>query len=152
MAFTDDYLHQPPAVENAMGTQLTALLRQFEAACTAAGRGGDRPVEQHPDAKIITRFPGLGKLAGTRVLAEIGDDRARFAEARGLKDFAGSAPSPAPGARKPLCGTPPYQKPALFAVVRRGQEGQRTWMVPKVFPSGMKTAPYVCPPSAIFRP
>ena len=27
--FTDSYLHQPPVVENAMGIQLTALLRQF---------------------------------------------------------------------------------------------------------------------------
>ncbi len=44
--FTDTYLHQPPVVENAMGIHLTALLGQFEAACTAvdeSGRGGDRP-------------------------------------------------------------------------------------------------------------
>ncbi len=34
--FTDTYLHQPPTVENAMGIQLTALLRQFDAACAAA--------------------------------------------------------------------------------------------------------------------
>ena len=31
-------------------------------------------------------------LTGARVLAEIGDDRTRFADARGLKAFAGSAP------------------------------------------------------------
>ncbi|KAA0025023.1 transposase, partial [Antrihabitans cavernicola] len=48
--------------------------------------------DRHPDATIITSFPGLGRLAGARVLAEIGDDRARFATARGLKGFAGSAP------------------------------------------------------------
>jgi transposase len=48
--------------------------------------------DQHPDASIITSFPGLGMLAGARVLAEIGDDRSRFADARGLKAFAGSAP------------------------------------------------------------
>ncbi|MGH3439510.1 MAG: transposase, partial [Sciscionella sp.] len=40
----------------------------------------------------ITSFPGLGDLTGARVLAEIGDDRTRFADARGLKAFAGSAP------------------------------------------------------------
>ena len=44
--FTDTYLHQPPQVENAMGIHLTALLGQFEAACSrcrGARRGGDRP-------------------------------------------------------------------------------------------------------------
>ncbi|WP_422656581.1 IS110 family transposase [Mycobacterium sp.] len=93
--FADTYLHQPPMVENAMGMQLTALLRQFDAACTAADELAEAAIahfEQHPDAAIITSFPGLGNLAGARVLAEIGDDRSRFADARGLKAFAGSAP------------------------------------------------------------
>jgi transposase len=92
--FTDTYLHQPPAVENAMGIQLAALLGQFEAACAAADELAEAAIahfEQHPDADIIT-FPGLGKLAGARLLGEIGDDRSRFADARGLKAFAGSAP------------------------------------------------------------
>jgi hypothetical protein len=93
--FTDTYLHQPPMVENAMGIQLAALLRQFQAACAAADELAEAAIahfEQHPDAAIITSFPGLGNLAGARVLAEIGDDRARFADARGLKAFAGAAP------------------------------------------------------------
>jgi transposase len=93
--YTDTYLHQPPVVENAMGIQLTALLGQFEAACTAANELAEAAMahfDQHPDAEIITSFPGLGMLAGARVLAEIGDDRSRFADARGLKAFAGSAP------------------------------------------------------------
>ncbi len=93
--FTDTYLHQPPTVENAMGIQLSALLGQFDAACTAAADLAEAAIahfDQHPDAEIITSFPGLGKLAGARVLGEIGDDRTRFADARGLKAFAGSAP------------------------------------------------------------
>ena len=93
--FTDTYLHQPPVLENAMGIQLTALLRQFEAASAAADELAEAAIahfEQHPDAEIITSFPGLGNLAGARVLAEIGDDRTRFTDARGLKAFAGSAP------------------------------------------------------------
>lgn len=93
--FTDTYLHQPPQVENAMGIHLTALLGQLDAACAAAEELAEAAIahfEQHPDAEIITSFPGLGKLAGARVLAEIGDDRTRFTEARGLKAFAGSAP------------------------------------------------------------
>jgi hypothetical protein len=39
-----------------------------------------------------TSFPGLADLTGARVLAEIGDDRDRFACARALKAYAGSAP------------------------------------------------------------
>lgn len=90
-----EYPHQPPVVENAMGIQLAALLRQFDAACTAADELAEAArshFEQHPDAMIITSFPGLGLLAGARVLAEIGDDRARFTDPRGLKAYAGSAP------------------------------------------------------------
>ena len=93
--FTDTYLHQPPVVENAMGIQLGALLRQLDAACAAVEELAEAAIahfEQDPDAAIITSFPGLGNLAGARVLAEIGDDRTRFADARGLKAFAGSAP------------------------------------------------------------
>ncbi|MBV8346376.1 MAG: IS110 family transposase [Mycolicibacterium sp.] len=93
--FADTYLHQPPMVENAMGIQLSALLLQLNAACAAVDELTEAAIahfEQHPDAAIITSFPGLGNLAGARVLGEIGDDRSRFADARGLKAFAGSAP------------------------------------------------------------
>jgi transposase len=41
---------------------------------------------------VILSFPGLGVQLGARVLAEIGDDRPRFADARGLKAYAGSSP------------------------------------------------------------
>src|SRR3981081_3613699 len=41
---------------------------------------------------IFTSFPGLGELPAPRLLAEIGDDSTRFADARGLKAYAGAAP------------------------------------------------------------
>jgi Transposase IS116/IS110/IS902 family len=47
---------------------------------------------QHPDGAVVDSFPGIGPLTGARVLAEIGDDRTRFRDARGLKSYAGSAP------------------------------------------------------------
>jgi transposase len=47
---------------------------------------------QHPDAAIITSFPGLGTVLGARILGEIGDDRTRFTDAKALKAFAGTAP------------------------------------------------------------
>ncbi|MFF6980271.1 IS110 family transposase [Streptomyces sp. NPDC008343] len=90
-----EYLHQLPQAEEAFGRQATALLRQLEAACTNADQletDTRDAFEQHPDAPIISSFPGLGSLTGVRVLAEIGDDRARFATAGSLKAYAGSAP------------------------------------------------------------
>jgi transposase len=88
-------MRQLPQVEQAMGAKSLALLRQLEAACTSADELAAAAVEsfeRHPDAEIITSFPGLGSLTGARVLAEIGDDRSRFADARSLKAYAGAAP------------------------------------------------------------
>jgi hypothetical protein len=48
--------------------------------------------DQHPDAHTITSMPGLGSLTGARMLAEVGDDRSRSADARALKAYTGSAP------------------------------------------------------------
>jgi hypothetical protein len=48
--------------------------------------------EQHPEAEIITTFPGLGPALGARVLGEIGDDRTRFDDAEGFNAYAGTAP------------------------------------------------------------
>jgi transposase len=90
-----DYLHHPELVEEAFGQQALALLRQLDTACANAEQLATATAErfaQHPDAAIITSLPGLAELTGARVLAEIGDDRARFADARGLKAYAGSAP------------------------------------------------------------
>ena len=90
-----DYLHHPALVEEAFGRQALALLRQLDTACAnaedLAAAATERFIE-HPDAAIITSMPGLAELTGARVLAEIGDDRDRFADARGLKAYAGSAP------------------------------------------------------------
>lgn len=101
--FRAEQLRQPGVVEDAMGLQLAALLAQFTAACTAAEQLAEAArahFEQHPDATIITSFPGLGLLAGARVLAEIGDDRSRFPDPRGLKAYAGSAPITRASGRK----------------------------------------------------
>ncbi|MED7828447.1 transposase, partial [Streptomyces chiangmaiensis] len=49
-------------------------------------------------------FPGLGPLLGARVLAEIGDDRNRFSDARALKSYAGSAPITGASGKKRFVG------------------------------------------------
>jgi transposase len=48
--------------------------------------------EDHPDAKILRSLPGLGTVLGARVLAEFGDDRTRYADARARKNYAGTSP------------------------------------------------------------
>ncbi|UUU18897.1 IS110 family transposase [Streptomyces sp. DSM 40750] len=90
-----EWAHQPPLVEDALGKQMLALLMQLDAACTAADQLAEAvqdALPQHPDAAILLSFPGLGIQLAARILAEIGDDRTRFADARGLKAYAGSSP------------------------------------------------------------
>jgi transposase len=90
-----DQLRQPLLVEHAMGQQALAHLR----ALTTAADNADclqtamtQRFEQHPDSELITSLPGLGEVLGARVLGELGDDRVRFADARSVKAFAGTAP------------------------------------------------------------
>jgi transposase len=88
-------LRQPLLVETAMGKQALALLAALDTGCANVDELGQASAElfqQHPDYAIITSFPGLADSTGTRVLAEIGDDRTRFADGRALKAYAGSAP------------------------------------------------------------
>jgi hypothetical protein len=88
-------LRQPDLVEKVMGRQAMALLAMLDAACAGADdleQGATEEFRKHPDHAVITSFPGLAEVTGARVLAEIGDDRDRFADGRGLKAYAGSAP------------------------------------------------------------
>ena len=85
----------PSLVEEAFGVQAGAVLATLDAECASVERLGEATAAaftQHPDHQIITSFVGLADLTGARLLAEIGDDRTRFADARALKAFAGSAP------------------------------------------------------------
>ncbi|MFR9774366.1 IS110 family transposase [Nocardia sp. SC052] len=88
-------LRQPGLVEQAMGRQALALLAMLDAACSGADdleQAAAEEFRKHPDYAVITSFPGLAEVTGARVLAEIGDDRDRFADDRALKAYAGSAP------------------------------------------------------------
>ena len=88
-------LRQPELVEKAMGRHALVLPAMLDAACAGAddlAQAAADEFRRHPDYAIITSFPGLAELTGARVLAEIGDDRARFADDRALKAYAGSAP------------------------------------------------------------
>jgi transposase len=52
----------------------------------------ERCFGQHPDAEIITSQPGLGVVLGARVLAEFGDDKDRYANAKARRNYAGTSP------------------------------------------------------------
>jgi transposase len=70
-------------------------MRQLDAACHSSGKLAEvteAAFTAHPDASIITSFPGLLVMSGARVLSEIGDDHSRFADAKALKAYAGAAP------------------------------------------------------------
>ncbi|CAL9325950.1 IS110 family transposase [Streptomyces sp. SudanB182_2057] len=88
-------LHQLPMVEQAMGKQAQALIQQLDATCRSVddlATATEEAFLAHPDSEIITSFPGLSVTSGARVIAEVGDDRERFADARALKAYAGAAP------------------------------------------------------------
>ncbi|MFD9286616.1 IS110 family transposase [Streptomyces mirabilis] len=46
----------------------------------------------HPDAEIYLSMPGIGEIVGARVLAEFGDDPARYSSAKARKNYAGTSP------------------------------------------------------------
>ena len=105
--FRADCARQPQAVEDAMGQQLGALIVQLDAACRAAdelAKAVEESFRKHPDAEVLLSFPGLGVQLGARVLAGIGDDHGRFADARALKAYAGSAPITRASGRKKFVG------------------------------------------------
>jgi transposase len=56
---------------------------------------------RHPDAEIIMSQPGLGLILGARVLAEFGDDPARYADGKARRNYAATSPiTRASGKRK----------------------------------------------------
>ena len=88
-------LRQPEAVEHALGVAAVGLIEVITAMSTAieALEAELATVfNAHPQQEIITSLPGLGPVLGARVLGEIGDDSARFADTAGLRSFAGTAP------------------------------------------------------------
>lgn len=88
-------LRQPPPVEDALGvsvTGLVAIITAMQAAVTQLENALADEFVDHPLAPVLRSAPGLGPVLAARVLAEVGDDPARFTSAQGLRAFAGTAP------------------------------------------------------------
>src|SRR2546427_753185 len=77
----DDLMAQRVALAN----QLSALLRALPARLEAA-------VPQHPDGPLVQSLPRSGAVNAAQILAELGDDRARFATDEQFAAEAGLAP------------------------------------------------------------
>jgi transposase len=93
--FAVDQLHQPAAVEQAMGHAVRAITRTLTATNTSIKQLEDAlaaSLNQHPDAEILDSLPGLGLILGARVLGEFGDDPTRFTHAASRRAYAGTAP------------------------------------------------------------
>jgi transposase len=94
-ALRTEHLAQPPVVAAAyavtvrtqaailsvLGTEIKTMEQQVEA-----------HFGQHPDAEVYLSQPGLGVVLGARVLAEFGDDKQRYADAKARKNYAGTSP------------------------------------------------------------
>jgi transposase len=97
-------LGAPAFVEEAFGHQVASLVAVLQTLRTEIEelRGTlAASFEAHPDAEIITSLPGLSSVLGARVLAEFGDDRTRYADAKARRSYAGTAPiTKASGTRK----------------------------------------------------
>jgi transposase len=98
------HLGQPDVVTAAYAASVRALIAVLstlnEQVATLQGQM-ETYFGRHPDAEILTFQPGLGSVLGARVLAESGDDPARYTSAKARKNYAGTSPiTRASGKRK----------------------------------------------------
>ena len=110
-------LQPPRRLAQAYGSSVRATVRvlaQLNAEIAELEAELAESFEGHPDAEILRSLPGLGVVLGARVLAEFGDDRTRYQDARARRCYAGTAPitratsaaSRPPASRPPAPGPP----------------------------------------------
>ena len=95
VALRSRQLGQPPAVAGAYAATVraqVAILTVLNTEIATLEGQVEAHFGQHPDAEIYLSQPGLGVVLGARVLAEFGDDKTRYADARARKNYAGTSP------------------------------------------------------------
>ena len=94
-ALRGEQLGQPAVVSAAYAATVraqVAILTTLNTEITAMEQQVTAYFGRHPDAEIYLSQPGLGTVLGARVLAEFGDDKIRYADARARKNYAGTSP------------------------------------------------------------
>lgn len=84
----------PPtiAAKSLLAVSLVKMLQVLEAQLETYRQRITECFARHPDHDLFGSLPGAGPKLAPRLLAEIGEDRARFASAEGLQAYAGTAP------------------------------------------------------------
>lgn len=80
------------AAKSLLALSLVRQLRLLDAQLRLYRKRINDVFHQHPDSDIFRSLPGAGEKLAPRLLAEIGDDRNRFSDPRGLQSYAGTAP------------------------------------------------------------
>jgi transposase len=88
---------EAPLSTNTAGYQagvaaIVAIMQALDAQMRHLKREMSKLYHQHPDYAWLKTLPGLGDLNGARLLARLGDNRARFADPDTLRANAGTAP------------------------------------------------------------
>ena len=88
-------LHAAPPLVRAKARLMLALVAQLRPVIddiAAYDTEIDRLFRQHPDSTAFMSLPRAGERLAPRLLAEWGDDRGRYADARSVQALAGTAP------------------------------------------------------------
>jgi transposase len=94
-ALRTEQLRQPSVVAGAYAAMVraqVAILTTLNTEVASMEEQVNAHFGQHPDAEVYLSQPGLGVVLGARVLAEFGDDKNRYADARARKNYAGTSP------------------------------------------------------------
>jgi len=94
-ALRADHLGQPAVVSAAFAAIVraqVAILTTLNTEIKTMEEQVEAHFGEHPDAEVYLSQPGLGVVLGARVLAEFGDDKKRYADARARKNYAGTSP------------------------------------------------------------
>jgi transposase len=94
-ALREPQLEAAPLVADAYGTVVAALvpiIGNLAVQIDAVETKLIERFEQHPDAELLLRLPGLSFILAARVLTEFGDAPNRYADAKARRNYAGTAP------------------------------------------------------------
>jgi transposase len=94
-ALRGEYLVQPSVVSSAYAITVraqVAILTTLNTEIKTMEEQVEAYFGRHPAAEVYLSQPGLAAILGARVLAEFGDDKTRYADARARKNYAGTSP------------------------------------------------------------